>query len=536
MREVLTTEEGEVGGGWKALVFDNENKALLSYFKLGDLREMNVALHLHLEEKKSSLQGVKGVYLLAPTAESVEFFLSDLRGLVFEDFYLNFSRPIDQSLLTRLCDSIISAGRTSNVRKIRQFFMTALPLTSESFTLGCPANHADLPVKLATVLAAENLKPIFAFDKASQAAAELAEATRAAVDRVDPSRAPNRPTLVILSDGQGDFLPGLLPSMLYGQLLSEQFGAFESSDSFNTLHLDGQSSHVDLRGDKFFYRHSTADLPTAALALSDELGAYKSKFEALEGRGSTENVESIAENFSEKIEKIPEMTELRKRNKFHTRVCQTLLSSVRSQGLDEFARLVESARKNRDLPREALTAALSVGGGPAKTRLFFGLAAAGLSSSALKPLADSARQDSARHAKGIDLQMEKIEKEEKATGAKQASGGLLAGLKGRGMKFLADSLGSSAEFESTRALRYFIKGKKEFYEKFALDPPTQKVEGAPLQGIEVVVIFNLSAGGFPELVELKEVAKELKVDVVYGTPQILTPEKVVDKYVDFIDK
>jgi len=61
-------EEESDGCVWKVLIFDTFSKNMLStILKVGNLRELNITLHLHLlsqAEKREKLHGVKAFYLI----------------------------------------------------------------------------------------------------------------------------------------------------------------------------------------------------------------------------------------------------------------------------------------------------------------------------------------------------------------------------------------------------------------------------------------------------------------------------------------
>jgi sec1 family domain-containing protein 1 len=61
------------------LVYDTHSQNLIApIFKVGDLRDCNVVLHLNINSKRESCPGIPAIYLVQPTEENFKLIAKDL--------------------------------------------------------------------------------------------------------------------------------------------------------------------------------------------------------------------------------------------------------------------------------------------------------------------------------------------------------------------------------------------------------------------------------------------------------------------------
>jgi hypothetical protein len=60
---------------------------------------MNYTLHMKISDVKNPLWGVNIVYLISPTTENIDLIVHHCRNSYFDNIYINFTSPADQTLL-----------------------------------------------------------------------------------------------------------------------------------------------------------------------------------------------------------------------------------------------------------------------------------------------------------------------------------------------------------------------------------------------------------------------------------------------------
>jgi hypothetical protein len=61
-------------------------------FKVGNLRECNVVLHLNINQKKDICPGLPAIYLVEPNLENFKAIANDCQKNLYDFVFVNFSR------------------------------------------------------------------------------------------------------------------------------------------------------------------------------------------------------------------------------------------------------------------------------------------------------------------------------------------------------------------------------------------------------------------------------------------------------------
>ena len=89
-------------GTWKVLIYDKYCRDIISpLFKVGELKQMNVTLHMMLHPAQSERQripDVPAIYFVQPTEHNVTRICEDAKNGLYDSMHLNFSSELPRSL------------------------------------------------------------------------------------------------------------------------------------------------------------------------------------------------------------------------------------------------------------------------------------------------------------------------------------------------------------------------------------------------------------------------------------------------------
>jgi len=122
--------------GYKVLVLDKLARDVLTpLLRIKDLRSHGVTLHLPLDSPRQNIPDVPAVYLVQPTAESVDRVVQDAATGTYERFHLNFVTPLPRDLMERFADGVVRAGCVDRVASVHDQMLGFVALESGVFSL-----------------------------------------------------------------------------------------------------------------------------------------------------------------------------------------------------------------------------------------------------------------------------------------------------------------------------------------------------------------------------------------------------------------
>ncbi|KAL4465258.1 hypothetical protein ABPG74_001972 [Tetrahymena malaccensis] len=146
--KVSKREEESDGCVWKVLIFDSHCSNILStLLKVGHLREMNITLHLNINqkgEKRDRLHGVKAYYLVQPTQDNVKAIMEDFNKDLYDQVYINFSSPADEELLQNLAAHVGKLNAVYKIKRVVQYTIDFVTLSRDFFSLNIKESYKSL--------------------------------------------------------------------------------------------------------------------------------------------------------------------------------------------------------------------------------------------------------------------------------------------------------------------------------------------------------------------------------------------------------
>ena len=80
---------------WKVLIYDKYCRDIISpLFKVGQLKQMNVTLHMMLHSERQSIPDVPAIYFVQPTEANIDRICKDAQSGLYDSMHLNFSSEL----------------------------------------------------------------------------------------------------------------------------------------------------------------------------------------------------------------------------------------------------------------------------------------------------------------------------------------------------------------------------------------------------------------------------------------------------------
>jgi len=130
---------------WKILVFDTFcQESLSTIFKVGNLRDENITLHLNLHTQRDKIHGVNTIYYIQPTDENINRLIEDFDKDLYDSVHINFAYPIDEALLQKLTRGITKNNAFYKLKQVFQHHLNFIAATPSLFDLNLPRIYQRL--------------------------------------------------------------------------------------------------------------------------------------------------------------------------------------------------------------------------------------------------------------------------------------------------------------------------------------------------------------------------------------------------------
>jgi len=130
---------------WKILVFDNFcQESLSTIFKVGNLRDENITLHLPLHSQRDKIHGVNTIYYVQPIEENINKIIEDFDKDLYDAVYINFVYPVEEALLQKLTKAITKYNAFYKLKQVYQHHLNYIAATPNLFDLNIPKVYQRL--------------------------------------------------------------------------------------------------------------------------------------------------------------------------------------------------------------------------------------------------------------------------------------------------------------------------------------------------------------------------------------------------------
>lgn len=121
---------------WKVLVMDKVSKDILATsLRVQDLRENGVTLHMQLHSDRPPLPDVPAVYFVSPTSENVKRIAQDMKRMLYESFYVNFTSTVPKPVMEEFANLVAADGTGQLVQQVYDQYLNFIVLEPNLFEL-----------------------------------------------------------------------------------------------------------------------------------------------------------------------------------------------------------------------------------------------------------------------------------------------------------------------------------------------------------------------------------------------------------------
>ena len=541
------TNQSNLNDSWKVLIFDDFTYNIISNFKIGDLRENNITLHLHIKEKKEELLGVQVIYFISPNEKSINYFFEDLKKGYFDDITLNFSSLILKKDFEIFCQKCIDYKKTSCLKKIFQFNLDFYPMGDSLFTFNIDKNILDfkekdflLAKKILNFFFFTGILPIIVFEKKNERSERIVKLVKEMFDNEtdfftdSKNKLENKKKVILfLKENEDDLSSFLTHSFEYFPLIVEHFNVCKNKNSFNSFEIEKNKIQLDFKNDKFFEKNSFEDFPNVAENVWTELESLKKRQEKYTMNNKNSEIDNYADNFFEAIENLPEITEKKKIYSNHSKMCSKLMKIIEKNELEKFCVLSTDIIRTKKLSSDNFLEILSLFGNKNlfkndKLRLIYIiLKETEIQKPEFQKLEKSILENtefSEKEKKFLsDLKNEKYKNE-------NTSNNFFSNLKNQSSTFLKNIISNIYLFKASKLLNEFFK-TKNVNEKFSIFSFEKDFQNFDFNSCKDIIFISIDGGSLVEFSEIKKLGKDLNKNIIYGMDSLKDSEDILKDFI-----
>ncbi|RNF27172.1 putative sec1 family transport protein [Trypanosoma conorhini] len=378
---------------WRLLIYDDIGRDVIApLLRVGDLRELGITLHMHINSKRDPVPGAPAIYFCSPTDENIRTIAADAVNELYEWVYVNFSSQVSRGGLEMLAEGF-TRGKLQSIQHIHVFDRTLnyvaleddlFVLMQENSMVTLNSRHAKdaeveahlnaLVLGISHVLLSQQVLPVIAHSKTG-AAEEVAR--RLAVCLNDhmnertlvpaASTVLGRPLLLIV-DRCSDLATVLHHPFSYRGLLVE----------VGDMHLNKVTVHeedgketafeIDPDRDEFYEANAILDFSAVGGNIEAALRQYREEYAALSETACGGEDDTDANAMSKLLASAPKLGEKKRMLDAHTKMAYSFLHYIRKSHLDRFHGVELEIIKREGLDKEEFEKLILTGLGTLEDR------------------------------------------------------------------------------------------------------------------------------------------------------------------------
>lgn len=108
---------------------------LATSLRVQDLRENGVTLHMQLHSDRPPLPDVPAVYFVSPTSQNVQRIAQDMKRMLYESFYVNFTSTVPKAVMEEFANLVAADGTGQLVQQVYDQYLNFIVLEPNLFEL-----------------------------------------------------------------------------------------------------------------------------------------------------------------------------------------------------------------------------------------------------------------------------------------------------------------------------------------------------------------------------------------------------------------
>ncbi|KAI5858244.1 sec1 protein [Durotheca rogersii] len=379
---------------WKVLVFDDLGRDVISsVLRVNDLRAMGVTMHMNLAAARHPIHDVPVIYLVEPTAKSLEGITNDLQKGLYTPAYINFLSSIPRPLLEDFASQTAAAGTAEHIAQLFDQYLNFIVAEPDLFSLGMQNEHTYWALNSAktkdeeldhvvdrivsglfSVAVTMGVIPIIRCPKGAAAEMIAGKLDRKLRDHIlnskenlfssntrtasSTSTPASRPVLIIL-DRNVDLNPMLSHSWTYQSLVHDVLNmrlnriTIESPVDEENPAKGTTKKAYDLNSTDFFWeKNASVPFPQVAEDIDAELMRYKDDAAEITKKTGASSIEDLqndtsasAQHLKAAITLLPELRERKAVLDMHMNILAALLTGIQKRQLDNYFQMEENVMK-----------------------------------------------------------------------------------------------------------------------------------------------------------------------------------------------
>eukprot|EP00484_Ammonia_sp_Unknown_P006025 CAMPEP_0197075786 /NCGR_PEP_ID=MMETSP1384-20130603/211784_1 /TAXON_ID=29189 /ORGANISM="Ammonia sp." /LENGTH=669 /DNA_ID=CAMNT_0042514635 /DNA_START=53 /DNA_END=2062 /DNA_ORIENTATION=- len=376
---------------WKIIIYDDYCREIIApLFSVQELQSFGITLYLPVAGKKrQKIPNVPAIYFVQPTLPNLDVIANDMKSILYDSFYLNFSLGLKRDHLEYLANKLIQSNSYHRLTKMYDQYINYISLSPDLFTLNIANCYESLNGKgqaeshivailnqivdsLFCVLVSLQTIPIIRAQN-SGAAQQIAKQLNDKISTHLKDRnnnlfssihLKNRPILILL-ERHIDFAIALHHSPIYESLLHDLLNL--KSNHVHIAHTAGSSDKgkteqifLDYDKDEFWRQNALQPLPKVHEYHTSVLMWYQQKKDEIENNKSSSTPGHVPSHEEEKksaqhdllkstIKSMPQLLQKKDEIDRHNKLMTSLSEILSERGISEYFHLEETLMHSKIL-------------------------------------------------------------------------------------------------------------------------------------------------------------------------------------------
>lgn len=312
--------------------------------KVGNLRDSNVTLHLSIYQKRDQILDIPAVYLLhEASVANFRRIAQDAMSGLYDYMFINFMRPISGEQLDQFAYELAKTNATHKICKVQAHFLNYQVIAPNLFILpeytpSYSQVYSDAQVdamasglfSLFKSIGKVPLVRVQNSDISERVFRKLAHLYTQYPDSDSIYKKQDRPLLIVL-DRNVDLHTPLYHSWSYLSLLQDVFAFTNNKFHFKEeAKAEAITYELDFGTDTILTENAFLPYHEATENIDKAMTQWKEDFDKI----TADEQSDISQSLTSAMDKIPQMTERKKKADMHVQVATKLYNEIKLRGID----------------------------------------------------------------------------------------------------------------------------------------------------------------------------------------------------------